>query len=191
MKIALSGKMGSGKTTLAEELVKDYDFKRVSFANGVKDTAMNVFGMTYEQAYGAQKNRELLQKIGQKCREIEPNVWVNMTRRQIMDYDAQGYDIVVDDMRFKNEFDILRDLGFIMVRIDASPEVRRKRIPNTFAGENEISETDLDSIVESCSKGDTPREWNNIILNQGSKENFLKYGKLIYTHYKERDKLYI
>ena len=45
MKIAISGKMGSGKTYLAENISKKYGFYKASFAGRVKELASELFNM--------------------------------------------------------------------------------------------------------------------------------------------------
>lgn len=51
MIIAMSGKMGSGKDTGVEYLIKNYGFKRMAFADDLKYMCMNSFGLTYEQCF--------------------------------------------------------------------------------------------------------------------------------------------
>ncbi|MEK6973671.1 MAG: AAA family ATPase [Nanoarchaeota archaeon] len=75
--IAISGKQGSGKTTAANYLVENFNFKIISFSDKIKEVAMDLFGASYEESYGKSKNRLLLQKIGYHMREINYNVWTN------------------------------------------------------------------------------------------------------------------
>ena len=58
-----------------------------SFASGVREVARNVFGMT--------KNRELLIQIGNKMREIDPDVWA---KRVIREADNHPF-CLVDDLQ--------------------------------------------------------------------------------------------
>ena len=44
MLIGLVGLIGSGKDTVAEQLVKQHNFKRDSFAKSLKDATANIFG---------------------------------------------------------------------------------------------------------------------------------------------------
>ena len=118
MKIAIAGKAGSGKTTLAEIFVTKYNFKRTGFANAVKQVGMDEYGLTYEEAFGSKKNREVLQKIGHGRRlEYGEDYWVNKLLEQIKNED----NIVIDDVRYKNEYQTLKNNGFIMIRLE-SPE---------------------------------------------------------------------
>ena len=70
MKIAICGKMASGKTTLADWFVDNHDFLKISLAAKVKEIGVNLFGMK-------QKDRRLLQQIGMKMREIKEDVWID------------------------------------------------------------------------------------------------------------------
>ena len=65
LKIAVCGKMASGKTTLANMMVAEKDKGEVlSLAKKVKDIGRELFFME-------DKDRPLLQKIGMKMREIK------------------------------------------------------------------------------------------------------------------------
>ena len=70
MKIGLIGKMCSGKTHVSNILSRHCALKKFAFADKVKDIAKDLFNMK-------QKNRKLLQEIGQSMRDIDPNVWIN------------------------------------------------------------------------------------------------------------------
>ena len=62
MKIAISGPMGSGKTTIANMIKKEYpNFKIFSFGQKVKDIANELFNMDKNN-----KNRSLLINIADK-----------------------------------------------------------------------------------------------------------------------------
>ena len=71
MKIAITGKMCSGKTTTAN-LIRQMDsrYEIFSFGKKVKDVAVDLFNMK-------EKDRTLLTSIGTKMREIDSEVWIN------------------------------------------------------------------------------------------------------------------
>ena len=76
MKIAITGKMCSGKSSIANLLVEeDNRFQIYSFGQKVKDVAKDLFNMK-------EKDRTLLTSIGTKMREINPDVWVNYVIQQ-------------------------------------------------------------------------------------------------------------
>ena len=158
MKIALIGKMCSGKTTLSELLCKEYNMKRYSFADKLKEIAKDLFFME-------KKDRKLLQDIGDKMKEIKSDVWIQYLVHNIKDKD----NIVIDDVRFENEFKALEELGFIMIKINVDPKVQWERLKQKYGEEeakehkkrmNHISEKELDSFktmsdIELESNNDT------------------------------------
>ena len=99
MKIAIIGKICSGKTTTADILIGlNNDFQKLSFAGKVKSIAVDLFDM--------EKDRKLLQQIGTYMREIDPDVWANYVVKQSKKYDY----VVIDDLRYKNEYDLLKKM---------------------------------------------------------------------------------
>lgn len=161
MKIALSGKMMSGKTIVANYLVSKYGFIELAFADKLKDIAVDLFGMNRQY-----KDRNLLQMVGNKLREIDFNVWT----RYLLPYIKinMSKDIVVSDVRFKNEFKALYELGFIMIRCYVGKKLQEERIiqempdmPSELC--DDISEVDLDDVGRIWSG----IEWHHIIMNNG------------------------
>ena len=128
--IALVGRAWAGKTTVAEMLI-DYGFIRASLARPMKEIARNIFGMRG-------KNRKLLQNIGMKMREIDPDVWINYCLHYIEAY--RPHPVVIDDCRFLNEARKFRAAGFKIVGV-VHPGVR-----DPSAG-NHPSETEQGQIV--------------------------------------------
>lgn len=115
--IGLTGRIGSGKSTIAKEIVKLVPNARVSsFAGPVKTIAKTVFGWD-----GAKddKGRRLLQVIGTDAgRAYDENIWVHMMQTQLGILQAQGVELVViDDLRFDNEAEALMNRGGSIVRL--------------------------------------------------------------------------
>lgn len=142
MRIAFSGKICSGKTTAANWLLANVPgMVRLSFATRLKELATELFGM-------AHKDRKLLQDLGAALRAIDGSVWIRAFERQV----RQHRDVVVDDLRFRNEYQCLRDLGFTIVRLEVPPATQLARLHQTYPdtyGEHiarlgDVSETDLD-----------------------------------------------
>ena len=74
IKIAIIGKMCSGKTTLANKIIGYYKYRGInilkrSFSDKLYEICRNLFNMK-------DKNRELLQQVGTKMREIDKDVWI-------------------------------------------------------------------------------------------------------------------
>ena len=171
MKIAISGPAGSGKTTFAEFFVKKYGFTRTGFANAVKKVGMDEYGLTYEEAFGHNKNRTVLQEIGHGHRvKYGERYWVDKLLEQINGMD----NVIIDDVRYLNEYQTLKDNGFIMVRINASEPIRRSRIPKTFPeNPNHPSEIELNDV----------EDWHVIILNEGSLSKLEGFANKVYNSF--------
>lgn len=127
MKIAITGKMCSGKSTLAQILLEqDSRFRIFSFGLKVKQVAKDLFDMK-------EKDRSLLVSIGTKMREIDPDVWINYILKQTKDHTH----CIVDDLRYQNEYEALSKAGFKIIQLQLDPTIQEERIklcyPNNYA----------------------------------------------------------
>lgn len=116
-KIIINGKAGSGKDTLADYLVDNYGFTKIAFADGIYDIARKYFNMEV-------KDRRILQLIGEKMREINPNIWVDYTFEKAEKYDK----VVISDCRQFNEYEKGLNSGFLPIRIETDLEKRIERL---------------------------------------------------------------
>jgi dephospho-CoA kinase len=168
MKIALSGKMFSGKSVIAEYLRTKYGFIEIAFADKLKDIAEDLFGMDTRH-----KDRELLQVLGMKMREIDSLVWVKYIIDIIPHFVEAGYSVVVSDVRLLNEFDSLKKIGFTMVRCEIDPAIQQQRLMKErpempLVLRKHISEIMLDNIEQ------LNRSWDYIVHNNKDVEELLK-----------------
>jgi adenylate kinase family enzyme len=122
MKIAITGKMCSGKSTLAQ-IIKETDsrFTIYSFGQKVKDVAKDLFNMK-------EKDRSLLTSIGTKMREIDYDVWVNYVINQTKDKTH----CIVDDLRYQNEYEALHNNGYKIIQLVVDPAIQEERIKNVY-----------------------------------------------------------
>lgn len=162
MNIYICGKAGSGKDTIADYLIKKYDYTRCKFAYPVYDIAHNYFDMKG-------KDRKLLNFIGTKAgREIiDTNLWVErlLEDLDIVDYTAKHlynkeYKFVSSDTRFKNEHTLLSHAGWVGFYLDTSEEVRIQRlIARDGTAQEEMlnceSERSVDEFKDELIKVDT------------------------------------
>lgn len=119
--IAFSGKAGCGKTTIAKNLVQKHGFTRLSFATRLKEISNELFPKIMSKK--KEEFRPTLQLFGCFCRLIETTCWINPILLQL---ERIGHKrIVIDDVRFLNEFDGLRYLGFKLIRVSRSKALRR------------------------------------------------------------------
>ncbi len=123
-KIAVTGKMCSGKTTLCNYLCQiEPRFQIFSFGKKVKQVATDLFQMD-----PLVKDRSLLTNLATKMREIEPDVWVNYVIRQCKDVDY----CLVDDLRYQNEYEALIKNGFQIIQLQVSDELQEQRIRDIY-----------------------------------------------------------
>ena len=124
MKIAITGKMCSGKTTLSNYLCQlEPRFQIFSFGKKVKEVAITLFNMN-----PSVKDRSLLTSVGQKMREIDPDVWVNYIMKQ-----TEGLNYcLIDDLRYQNEYEELVKNNWKIIQLQVSDELQEQRIKNMY-----------------------------------------------------------
>ena len=61
-------------------------------------------------------------------REINENVWINY----VLNISKSNDYIIVDDVRYSNEIEVLKNNGFILIFLNISEEEQIKRIKNTY-----------------------------------------------------------
>ena len=136
LKIAISGKMGSGKTTLANEILHQFNSgysgqsTMVSLGAAVKEVARNYFLMPDDV-----KDRSLLQQIGQQFRTIKENVWVDLLMRDVDGLaDTTDVELVIcDDVRFDNEFKAMQQDGWMTIRLTVDESEQKRRLECAYA----------------------------------------------------------
>jgi hypothetical protein len=116
--LAISGKQRTGKTYCATQLVDNHHFKRMSFAGPLKDD-IRAMGFPETDIYNKPPYmRALMQTYGQARRAVDPNHWVNALYTDLSNLYMLGVSspfgyqsVVIDDVRFPNEIDMLRDFA--------------------------------------------------------------------------------
>lgn len=141
--IALTGLKGSGKDTTADYIIKNYpNWEKDSFAAVLKDITSVLFGWDRKMLAGEtvedrakreEKDeywsnkfgrditpRNMLQFLGTDVlrTHLHEDIWVNALERKIINTDKN---VVITDCRFKNEIDMLRQLGAVIIRIEREP----------------------------------------------------------------------
>ena len=119
VKIAISGPMCSGKSTIAKYICSlNPDYKIYSFGQKIKDIAKELFDM------GDIKDRSLLIDIANSLKSIDENVWINYVLKECKDMD----NCIIDDLRFTNELDALvkdEEWNFIVIHVPKEERIRR------------------------------------------------------------------
>lgn len=135
-KIALTGKMRSGKTEIERYLTKQHGFNSVAFGDQLKHFAHKIFDdATDDAGYdpfrpgSRQKPRTLYQQFGQLCREIDPDVWIKHAQRTVEYYEGlrSTIGIVISDLRQPNEYEWAKANGFTIAKVVADDAVRLER----------------------------------------------------------------
>ena len=133
MIIGICGLIGGGKGTVGDILVEQYGFKKLSFADKLKDAVADMFDWDRELLEGiTDKSREwreqrddfwsketgrkitprlVLQEFGTDCmrKGFYDGIWVSMVKREIMQNPNTNY--VIPDVRFPNEGLMINALG--------------------------------------------------------------------------------
>lgn len=141
--IGLTGAAGSGKTTVARHIVETMGGERRPFAGPLKQMLQTfledqgagmamairmVSGDLKEEPtdyLGGRTPRQAMQTLGTEWgRGLSPTLWVDAWRHGIeraslqASVDGVPALIVVDDVRFPNEVEAIRQLGGLIIRID-------------------------------------------------------------------------
>jgi len=172
-----SPSMQSGKSVVANTLVADCDYHLVKFADPLKSMVREFLSMTgapkpliEEMLEGSMKEkpipglgvstRHLMQTLGTEWGrdQVHRDLWVNLTRHTIEQHGVLGHNVVIDDMRFPNELEMVTELGGHVVRVDRTGTSR-------YAGHT--SEGLLDSYPMTT------------INNAGSKEELQAFSRTL------------
>jgi dephospho-CoA kinase len=155
VKIALTGKMRSGKDLCGSHLYINYGFDRVAFGDALKKNAHATFPWVSEFS----KPRALYQQFGQLMREIEPDIWIKHAEQAVkgaidfrVNTGAEKVGVVITDLRQPNEYEWARANGFTIIRVTAPDEDRIARAK--IAGDD-FNEADLEHETESHIDGFT------------------------------------
>nr|WP_257151584.1 hypothetical protein [Bacillus thuringiensis] len=100
------------------------------------------------------KPRAYYQKFGQWLREIDPDIWVKMTMDNVHKYCFEDSlnkvnhkpKVLVNGVRQPNEYQQLREEGFIIIRVNASDDLR---IGRAHSAGDVFTEADLTHETES------------------------------------------
>ena len=152
-------------TTILRHNNTGLNIHKKSFAYELKITAYNLYGWAglkvpefYERPENAYLKEEILSEIGKsprtiwielgnKCREIYENTWVDLV------FQDTTYDIIfISDLRYPNEADRILELGGIIVKVE------KDNVPK------------FDDVADSALKDYT--NWSQVWTNNGSLNDF-------------------
>ena len=159
--LLISGKQGSGKTTLQNEIAMTWQSRikggraiTVNFADVIyqmHDLCLNVLERYHYR--GIKKDGKLLQLLGTEWgrKTIADNIWVSVLKNRINELILNNSHhanllFIIGDCRFRNEFD-----GFpeaLRIRLECPRDIRKERCPAWRDTETHPSEIDLDEYAK-------------------------------------------
>jgi len=188
MIIALSGKKGSGKDTVANYMCEKYGFINYGFADPIKEIGKIIFGFSDDQLNGCLKEvddtfwgiapRDFFQKFGTDIAQFEfpkyfpglfkhdgdRTIWVRVFENWYFKKlkENPNLKVVISDLRFKHEYDYLKKLDSYFIKI-YSDKYRSREFSE------HISEKELDDYEFNC----------QIENNKTKEELFYKIDEII------------
>lgn len=125
--IGITGLAGSGKSTVAQMLAEIAGYRRVRFAQPLKDM-LRAMGLSADQVDGDQKGdpcellcgqtpRHAMQTLGTEWgrERLGTDVWVNAAMRHVKAIAAPR--VVFDDCRFENEVEAIKLRGGVVIGV--------------------------------------------------------------------------
>lgn len=125
-----------GKTTVAQMLAAKDDYQILSFASplkemlasllrncGIENTEEYLYSPKHKNdpipACGGKTARQLMQTLGTEWgrKTVYHNLWLKLMGVRIQRAFDAGYSVIVDDMRFRNEYESLALLGAWTIRL--------------------------------------------------------------------------
>jgi len=204
--IGFCGKMGSGKTTLAEYLFEIGKVDSIEcLADAVKYVSYIIFGIDAWKEDKALYEREIYQYVGSVMRKFDPDVWIKKLKRGMEEYDKltlifekTKMRYAIPDVRYLNEAKWIVENGHLLVILTCSDKIRKERIKNRDFKNAELddetwekinsheSEQDIEVILKQYSGHDNvivvsqinnDIDENKIRLNYALKRYYLKKGE--------------
>lgn len=129
--LAFIGKAGSGKSTICDEIIKTGMYCKLSFAKPVKEIAEEILLRPLDKSDPL--DRKFLQQLGTELgRARQKDIWIKHFDKEIegdaflvprygyvyiwmQKKDLTGF--LVDDCRFENEAEYLKEKGFIIIKV--------------------------------------------------------------------------
>lgn len=163
--LAACGFIASGKDTVANYLIDNYGFTKLSFAASLKDAVASIFGWDREMLEGSTKEsrewreqvdtwwanklnmpkfspRLCLQLMGTDVmrNHFHNDIWVASLENKIRNFDSN---IIITDCRFKNELEVFDSFGANVIRVKRGqdPEwfnLAQKAYNNDWIAKNEL-----------------------------------------------------
>ena len=190
MIIGICGLIGSGKGTVADILVENHNFEKLSFADKLKDGVASVFSWDRDMLEGDTDRsriwrekadvfwsnetgkeitpRLVLQLFGTDCMRngFFDGIWVSLVKQKILENPDKNW--VIPDVRFPNEVKMIQSVqGQVW-------QVRRGELPSWFLDKRDNNIDPLTVHASEWAWIDKDESFEQIIQNDGSLEDLLK-----------------
>lgn len=153
--------MGSGKSAVAEHLVKRHGFVALKFAGPLKAMTRTLLTQLGEDAATVERRvegdlkeaeiptlrrscRYVMQRLGTEFGRdlLHEDVWASITAERASKMLAAGRSVVVDDMRYLNELNAIRGVGGVGVRVKRNSAT----VTSGHSSEGELNGIPMDEI---------------------------------------------
>lgn len=177
MLIGLIGKKGVGKDTVADYLVETQKYQKLAYADPLKSACRELFSFSEEQLNGNLKEeidpywkvspRQVFQFVGTELfrtemkrliPDIENNFWISCMERRLLTLfkSDQKPNIVVSDLRFPNEVDLIKKHGGFTVKIIRSLNENKSPSSINYHSSETLTESlKSDFLLENLSTKDS------------------------------------
>lgn len=149
--IGISGKQFAGKDVLTRLLLARLPhFQQIPLALAIKQAYAQQHGLTLEDIEANKpQHRPGLITLGDWGRAQDPDYWL----KQVLSQPGQK---IISDVRLKREYDLLREQGAFLIRVNADQAVRAQR--GQLVSEDDATECALDGI----------QDWDAVFTNNQS-----------------------
>ena len=183
--IALTGAAYSGKSTIAGEL-SDHGYVRKKMSQTLKNMLLQIPGVTEEMTEGSLKEvpqdifggktpRYAMQSLGTEWGRdtIFNRIWLESWKRSI----AGMNNVVVEDLRFPNEAELIRELGGEIWRV-----TRPGHVGAGHSSELEMKLIDPDVVIKNEGSLQELQEMlSSLIRTSSSLGNYIWKGEALYA----------
>ncbi|MCM2391721.1 hypothetical protein [Streptomyces albipurpureus] len=166
--IGIIGRARTGKDTAGQWLIDNRGYRRVAFADPLKEAALNLDPLIEQidmaflgvderpdvrlsdlvGSYGWEESKEvpevrrLLQELGASIRAIDEVFWLRTALKNVTAANENGTPCVITDVRYPNEAVALKRAGFHLVYID------RPDVPHLdHESEGALTAEDADHVI--------------------------------------------
>ena len=176
--VGIFGKAGSGKDTIANYMIENLGYTKIAFADILKDIVSVIFSWDRHLLEGDTKEsrqfreskdvwwskkldkeitpRLMLQQIGTELfrNHFDKNIWIYAIERKIARYSK----VVITDIRFLNEHQLIKNLNGIIIKVIRNID---NKIPS-HSSENNFNDFSFDFQIHN---NHTIEDLHNQVMN--------------------------